>query len=98
LRFTFDPAKSRRLRAKRGIGFEEAQDIFFGHHTVDPVSDEPEQSRAIGWVNGKLYSLIYEVREDQEGDIHHLVTLWRSTKAEERIYEEAGYKEDQDHC
>ena len=43
---------------------------------------------AIGWVGGQLYSVIFEVREHAEGEIFHLVTLWRSTKEEIHLYEE----------
>ena len=46
------------------------------------------QYRAIGWVNEQLYSLIYEVREDAVGEYFHLVTLWKSTREEQRLYEE----------
>jgi uncharacterized DUF497 family protein len=90
MRFSFDPRKSRRLRAnpRRGIGFEEAQELFSRPYWLDPRSDAPQQFRAIGWVGDRLYSLIYEVREDEEGEILHLVTLWRSTKEEVRLYEE----------
>lgn len=51
MRFSFDPQKSKRLRMnpRRGIGFEEAQEL---------------------------------VREDEEGEILHLVTLWKSTREE----------------
>ena len=42
----------------------------------------------MGWVGDGLYSVIFEVREDEEGEIPHLVTLWRSTKEEIRLYEE----------
>jgi len=41
-----------------------------------------------GWVGGKLYSVIYEVREDKEGEYYHLVTLWKSTKQEEKLYDQ----------
>ena len=30
----------------------------------------------------------FEVREDNEGEYYHLVTLWRSTKEEQTLYEE----------
>ena len=43
---------------------------------------------AIGWVGDRLYSVIFEFREDQQGEILHLVTLWKSTKEEIRLYEE----------
>ena len=90
VRFHFDVRKSRRLRAnpKRGIGFEEAQEIFSHPYYLDQRVDLPEQYRAIGWVRGQLYSLIFEMREDAEGEYYHLVTLWKSTALEEKLYEE----------
>ncbi len=51
-------------------------------------SDLPEQYRAIGWVGQRLYSLIFEVREDREGEFYHLVTLWKSTREEQELYAE----------
>lgn len=50
--------------------------------------DLPEQYRAIGWVSDRLYAVIFEVREDREGEYYHLVTLWKATKEEEELYEE----------
>ncbi len=90
MRFSFDVRKSRRLRAdpKRGIGFEEARELFEHPYWLDQRSDVPEQYRAIGWVDDRLYSVIFEVREDEEGEILHLVTLWKSTKEEIQLYEE----------
>jgi len=90
MRFDFDPAKSRRLKANpaRGIGFEEVQALFDADHIIDRRSDDPEQFRAIGWVSGTLYSVIYEVRHDAGGEVYHLVTLWKSTKDERRAYAE----------
>lgn len=90
MRFHFDPRKSERLRKnpKRGIGFEEAQEIFTRPYYLDQRSELPEQLRAIGWVGTRLYSLIFEVREDEEGEYFHLVTLWKATGEEERLYEE----------
>jgi uncharacterized DUF497 family protein len=90
MRFHFDLRKSRRLRAnpKRGIGFEEAQEIFAHPYYLDRRSDLPEQYRAIGWVGERLYAVIFEMREDEEGEYCHLVTLWRATKGEQELYEE----------
>lgn len=91
MRFDFDPRKSQRLRDNpaRGIGFEEAQEIFAHPYYLDQRSDVPEQYRAIGWVRERLYSMIFEVREDREGEYYHLVTLWRSTHEEEKLYAES---------
>jgi uncharacterized DUF497 family protein len=90
MRFQFDLRKSRRLRAnpRRGIGFEEAQEIFSRPYYLDQRSDLPEQYRAIGWVGARLYSLIFEIREDAGGEYYHLVTLWKSTREEQQLYEE----------
>ena len=90
MRFHFDRRKSERLRAnpKRGIGFEEAQEIFSHPYYLDQRSDLPEQYRAIGWVRDQLYAVIFEVREDNEGEYYHLVTLWKATNQEQRLYEE----------
>jgi len=89
MRFRFDPRKSRALRAnpRRGIGFEEVREIFTHPYYLDQRSDIPEQYRAIGWVGDRLFSVIYEVREDGEGEYLHLVTLWRATREERELYE-----------
>jgi uncharacterized DUF497 family protein len=90
MRFSFDPRKSRQLRAnpRRGIGFEEVREVFSRPYWLDHRSDAPEQFLAVGWVGDRLYSVIFEVREDEAGEILHLVTLWKSTKEEIRLYEE----------
>ena len=90
MRFKFDRSKSELLRKnpKREIGFEEVQEIFQHPYYEDYRSDDPEQFRAIGWVKGKLFSVIYEIREDEEGEYYHFVTLWKSTPREEKLYEE----------
>jgi uncharacterized DUF497 family protein len=73
----------------RGIGFEETEELFLSPHGVDRRSDPPEQYRAIGWVKGNLYSVIFEVRADEEGEYFHLVALWKATEEERALYEEA---------
>jgi uncharacterized DUF497 family protein len=67
VRFKFDKRKSITLRAnaKRGIGFEEAQELFRYPYYLDRREDRPKQYRAIGWVSGRLYSTILEIREDE---------------------------------
>ena len=90
MRFDFDARKSKRLRAnpRRGIGFEEAQEIFSHPYYLDRRDGIPEQHRAIGRVGGRLYTVIFEMREDAEGDYCHLITLWKATRQEQRLYEE----------
>jgi len=88
MRVKFDARKSATIRAnpKRGIGFEEASAIFDAAYYLDHRSDDPEQYRAIGWVNGTLFSVIFEIRHDDEGEFFHLVTLWKATKEEQTLY------------
>jgi uncharacterized DUF497 family protein len=90
VRFKFDKNKSSRLKnnPKRGISFDEIQEIWSHPYYQDFRSDDPEQFRAIGWVKGKLYSVIFEVREDKKGEYYHLVTIWKSTYEEIKLYEE----------
>jgi uncharacterized DUF497 family protein len=90
MRFSFDARKSARLRTnpKRGIGFEEVRELFSRAYWLDQRSDVPERYLAVGWVGERLFSVVFEIREDDEGEILHLVTLWRSTKEEIRLYEE----------
>ena len=90
MRFKFDHKKSALLRnnPKRKIGFEEAIEIWDHPYYEDYRSDDPEQFRIIGWVGEKLYSMIYEMRQDEEGEYFHLITLWKATPQEERLYEE----------
>jgi hypothetical protein len=56
--------------------------------TSTSARDFPEQYRAIGWVGDALYFLIFEVREDEQGEYYHLATLWKATKQERQLYEE----------
>ncbi|MGE0826153.1 MAG: hypothetical protein AB7P18_29010 [Candidatus Binatia bacterium] len=86
----FSKQKSGKLRQnpRRGIGFEEVQEIWTHPHYVDQRNDYPEQYRAIGWVGGQLYAVVFEVREDTEGEYYHLVTLWKATKEERTLYEQ----------
>ena len=89
MRFKFDKKKSAALRRnpKRGIGFEEAQEIFHHPYYLDQRTDLSEQFRVIGWVGGRLFSVIVEIREDKGGEYCHLVTLWKATKEEQKLYE-----------
>lgn len=90
MRFRFDLRKRKRLRAnpRRGIGPEEARELFSRPYWLDRRSDVPERFLAVGWVGDRLHSVIFEIRQDEEGEVLHLVTLWRSTKEEIRLYEE----------
>ena len=90
LRLHFDARKDRKLREDqgRGIGFAQAEEIFAHRYFLSFRSGNPEQFCATGWVKGRMYSLVYEIRSDKEGEFYHLVTLWKATKEEISLYEE----------
>jgi uncharacterized DUF497 family protein len=88
MRFDFDPEKSRDVKRKHGVSLKEAQEIFDQVYIVDQKNDDPQQLRAIGWSQGRLCSVIFEIRHDSEGEYYHLVTAWSATKQEEQIYAE----------
>jgi len=92
VRFKFDLKKSNQLKRnpKRGIGCIEAQRIWEQPYYLDQRSEIPEQYRAIGWFQGRFFSVIFEIREDAEGEFYQLVTLWKSTKEEQKLYEKNG--------
>ena len=90
MRIKFDKNKSEQLRndPRRKIGFEEAQELFDTVFIEDQHIDYPYQWRATGWVQGELYTIVYEERKDKDGEYYHLVTLWKATKMERLNYEE----------
>ena len=76
MKFKYDIKKSEQLRRnpKRGIGFNDVQELFEHYYYEDLRCDDPTQYSATGWVQGKLYTVIYEQRFDNEGLYYHLVT------------------------
>ena len=55
---------------------------------------DPEQFRVIGWVQGMLYSLIYEVRHDDEGEYFYLMSKTAKKLSAEEIAELADQGKD----
>ena len=88
MRFEFDPEKNREVKRKHGVSLQQATEIFDQVYIVDRKRDDPEQFRAIGWSEGRLCSVIFEMRLDSEGEYYHLVTAWKATEQEEQSYAE----------
>ncbi len=88
MRFEFDEEKSRIVERQHGVSLRAACEIFDQVYIVDQKNDDPEQFRAIGWCRGRLCSVIFEIRHDDEGEYHHLITAWLATKEEEQSYAE----------
>ena len=88
MRFDFDSKKNRIVKRKHGVSLKDARNIFDQVYVVDRRSDDPEQFRAIGWCRGRLCSVMFEFRQDSEGEYIHLITAWKATKEEEQSYAE----------
>jgi hypothetical protein len=39
-------------------------------------------------VKGRLFSLAFEIRNDDDGEYYQMVTLWKATREEIAVYEE----------
>jgi uncharacterized DUF497 family protein len=70
------------------VSLQDACEIFDQAYLVDQKNDDPEQFRAIGWCGGRLCSVIFEMRHDEEGDYCYLITAWKATKEEQQVYAE----------
>ena len=86
MRFQFDAEKNSEVLRKHGISLEAAQEIFDQAHLVDRKNDDPEQFRAIGWSGGRLCSVIFEIRNDADGEFYRLITAWKAIQQEEEAY------------
>ncbi|MGA2887022.1 MAG: hypothetical protein ABSE51_03160 [Terracidiphilus sp.] len=94
MRYHFDLSISQRLRddPSRGIGFDEALEIFTHPYYLDQRSDVAGQYRAIGRVGERICSLVFEISEDEQCEFYHYihpVTLWISSREEEELLPEA---------
>ncbi len=93
MRINWDDSKSEKPKKERGLSLEEASQLFIsGPYVIDKKSDDPEQYYAIGFAHGRLITLIYETRDDVEGEFTWLVTYWKATKTEAKIYEKSQGK------
>lgn len=90
MRIDWDDNKSAKLKRERGLSFEEAGSIFSdGARVIVRKNDDPEQFAAIGFAHGLLITLIYEYRQDEDGELTWLVTYWKATKTEAKLYEKS---------
>jgi uncharacterized DUF497 family protein len=88
MRFDWDNDKSQQLQQHRGYSLDEVSVILAGQYVEQVKQDDPEQFLAIGYLGNTLFSIIYEVRYDRDGEYIWLVTYWKSTGREREIYEQ----------
>ncbi len=84
----WDEAKRQQVLIERDIDFEQLQDLLFMPYIEDRRSELPEQYRIIGWTDQYLTTFIVEYRSDESGDHIWVVTAWKSTKQEQRSYDQ----------
>jgi uncharacterized DUF497 family protein len=86
VRLDWDEGKSRLLKRKRGLTFDQVMRIFEGV-TVELVkNDDPLQFAAIGLIDTHMVTVVVEERRDEEGVYSWLITYWKSTAREREIY------------
>lgn len=87
MEFEFDPNKSASNRAKHGIDFEEAQELWNDPHLLEIEAYSTDEPRflLIGTVKGKNWSAVVTYREDKV----RIISVRRSRKEEVELYEES---------
>jgi hypothetical protein len=86
IRIKWDDDKSALLKVKRGLSFEEVLCIYRQDFWGGKIDDLPSQHAMISWVGGSLITLIYEDKQDDEGDYDLLRTYWKTTNQEMKKY------------
>ena len=83
--FLWDEVKSESNRRKHGLGFEAAYDFdweFAVKFDCSRSEDKEERLAAVGWLNGKLYTIIHTYRNGQI----RIISLRRANVKEEKFY------------
>ena len=86
MKFEFDPAKSMANRAKHGVDFKQAQELWGDpDRALLPANslDEPRQLLLARW-RGKLWAAIFTER----GENIRIISVRRARENEEAIYEQ----------
>jgi uncharacterized protein len=87
MEFSFDPSKDETNRFKHGLRLAFGKRVFDDpEHVVVPtvrIDDEEERFKAIGVVNGKLYTAVHVWR----GEMLRFISVRRSNSSEQRDYD-----------
>ncbi|MCA1661096.1 MAG: BrnT family toxin [Novosphingobium sp.] len=86
--FEFDPAKDEANRFKHGLRLSFGMRVLGAENAVvtltNRVEDEEERFKAIGYVDGKLYTAIHVWR----GEVVRFISVRRSNAREQRDYDQ----------
>ena len=84
--FEWDNAKASANEAKHSVRFEYAAAVFWDDNRLDldttRADDGEERRKAIGLIEGKLYTVVYTLR----GSVCRLISARRSNAKEGRSY------------
>ena len=87
IEISFDAAKDERNIAERGLSFVQAAAFDFGSALfwLDTRKNYPEQRiAALGWVNGRLHSLVFA----ETGDGIRVISFRKANSREVKRYEQ----------
>lgn len=86
----FDPAKDTANQAKHGVSLAFGDRIFqYEDHVILPtvrLEDEEDRFKAVGLVEGKLFTGVFVWRND----LPRFISVRRSNRGEERSYRDPG--------
>ena len=88
MEITYDPEKNERNLRERGLSFEMVTKFDFDSaiFTTDTRKDYGEmRTRALGFIGGKLYALVFTMR----GSALRVISLRRANRKERSRYEKA---------
>lgn len=85
MKFGWDEDKSRINKAKHGIDFETARDLWLDENRIEIHAPHPLEDRMIiiGKYQDKLWSAVYTMRDDAI----RIISVRRARKREESLYE-----------
>lgn len=88
--FAWDSRKAAANRAKHGITFETACEVFFDRLSafLDATDGEEERLAVVGLTES--YQLLYVVHLERESDQIRIISAREATPQERRIYENGG--------
>ena len=87
---TYDPKKDKANKRKHGISLSRAEDFDFEEalYSIDDREDYGEtRFRAIGFLNTRLYALVFV--DDEEVENIRAISLRKATKHEAKEYKES---------
>lgn len=91
MRFEWDIGKNRSNRAKHGVGFETAEEVFKDSllvTTIDHSSDTEERWLALGRVSGKALFFVVHTAKEFDGEIIiRIISVRKATRHERTRYE-----------